>query len=507
MLERILAILGLRRSVPQVDLRSIHVGDGFPPGPYVQHSYRDNTITSSKYTLWNFIPKNLFEQFRRIANLYFLMVFLIQLLVDTPTSPVTSGVPLLFVITVTAIKQGYEDWLRHRADGEANHADVYTVKSGHLVRTRCKHVRVGDIVYVRSEESFPCDLVLLASNWSDGRALVTTASLDGETDLKTYFAPARSPRVRSPQDFSGFSAAVECRQPQPDLYRFEGHITIHNTEESELSVPDALGPENLLLRGTRLKNTDFIYGAAVYTGMETKMALNYRSKSQKRSVVEVSMNSFLLVYLCLLLCEALLGVVLKSVWQMDARRGGAGAWYNEAPPLGPAQRSATLQFLVDFLDFLILFNYVIPTLQFLVDFLDFLILFNYTLQFLVDFLDFPILFNYTLQFLVDFLDFPILFNYTLQFLVDFLDFLILFNYTLQFLVDFLILFNYVIPVSLYTLQFLVDFLDFLILFNYVIPVSLYTLQFLVDFLDFLILFNYTLQFLVDFLDFLILFTT
>ncbi|XP_078738985.1 LOW QUALITY PROTEIN: phospholipid-transporting ATPase IF-like [Lampetra fluviatilis] len=360
MLERILAILGLRRSVPQVDLRSIHVGDGFPPGPYVQHSYRDNTITSSKYTLWNFIPKNLFEQFRRIANLYFLMVFLIQLLVDTPTSPVTSGVPLLFVITVTAIKQGYEDWLRHRADGEANHADVYTVKSGHLVRTRCKHVRVGDIVYVRSEESFPCDLVLLTSNWSDGRALVTTASLDGETDLKTYFAPARSPRVRSPQDFSGFSAAVECRQPQPDLYRFEGHITIHNTEESELSVPDALGPENLLLRGTRLKNTDFIYGAAVYTGMETKMALNYRSKSQKRSVVEVSMNSFLLVYLCLLLCEALLGVVLKSVWQLDARRGGAGAWYNEAPPLGPAQRSATLQFLVDFLDFLILFNFVIP---------------------------------------------------------------------------------------------------------------------------------------------------
>uniref|UniRef100_A0AAJ7UDE7 Phospholipid-transporting ATPase n=1 Tax=Petromyzon marinus TaxID=7757 RepID=A0AAJ7UDE7_PETMA len=321
----------------------------------------DNTITSSKYTLWNFFPKNLFEQFRRIANLYFLMVFLIQLLVDTPTSPVTSGVPLLFVITVTAIKQGYEDWLRHRADREANHADVYTVKSGHLVRPyACKHVRVGDIVYVRCEESFPCDLVLLTSNWSDGRALVTTASLDGETDLKTYLAPARSPRVRSPQDFSGFSAAVECRQPHPDLYRFEGHITIHNAEEAELSVPDSLGPENLLLRGSRLKNTDFIYGAAVYTGMETKMALNYRSKSQKRSVVEVSMNSFLLVYLCLLLCEALLGVVLKSVWQLDARRGGAGAWYNEAPPQGPAQRSATLQFLVDFLDFLILFNYVIP---------------------------------------------------------------------------------------------------------------------------------------------------
>lgn len=78
-----------------------------------------------------------------------------------------------------------------------------------------------------------------------------------------------------------------------------------------------LGAENLLLRGATLKNTQHIYGintkihcsmslerlssakvvvvidlfslpsaVAVYTGMETKMALNYQSKSQKRSAVE-----------------------------------------------------------------------------------------------------------------------------------------------------------------------------------------------------------------------------
>lgn len=31
-----------------------------------------------QYTLWNFLPKNLFEQFRRIANFYFLIIFLVQ---------------------------------------------------------------------------------------------------------------------------------------------------------------------------------------------------------------------------------------------------------------------------------------------------------------------------------------------------------------------------------------------------------------------------------------------
>lgn len=59
-------------------------------------------------------------------------------MIDTPTSPVTSGLPLFFVITVTAIKQGYEDWLRHISDNEVNGAPVYVVRSGGLVTTRSK---------------------------------------------------------------------------------------------------------------------------------------------------------------------------------------------------------------------------------------------------------------------------------------------------------------------------------------------------------------------------------
>ena len=130
--------------------------------------------------------KNLFEQFRRIANFYFLIIFLVQLMIDTPTSPITSGLPLFFVITVTAIKQGYEDWLRHKADNEVNGAPVYVVRSGGLVKTRSKNIRVGDIVRVAKDETFPVDLVLLSSDRVDGSCHVTTASLDGETNLKVW---------------------------------------------------------------------------------------------------------------------------------------------------------------------------------------------------------------------------------------------------------------------------------------------------------------------------------
>uniref|UniRef100_A0A8B9LVP3 Phospholipid-transporting ATPase n=1 Tax=Astyanax mexicanus TaxID=7994 RepID=A0A8B9LVP3_ASTMX len=91
-----------------VDSRTVYIGHKVPPPgteAYIPQRYPDNRIISSKYTFWNFIPKNLFEQFRRIANFYFLIIFLVQLIIDTPTSPITSGLPLFFVITVTAIKQ------------------------------------------------------------------------------------------------------------------------------------------------------------------------------------------------------------------------------------------------------------------------------------------------------------------------------------------------------------------------------------------------------------------
>uniref|UniRef100_A0ACB8FBI4 Phospholipid-transporting ATPase IF n=1 Tax=Sphaerodactylus townsendi TaxID=933632 RepID=A0ACB8FBI4_9SAUR len=63
----------------QSDTRTIYIANRFPQhGHYVPQKFADNRIISSKYTVWNFVPKNLFEQFRRVANFYFLIIFLVQ---------------------------------------------------------------------------------------------------------------------------------------------------------------------------------------------------------------------------------------------------------------------------------------------------------------------------------------------------------------------------------------------------------------------------------------------
>lgn len=211
----------------QSDTRTIYIANRFPQnGLYTPQKFIDNRIISSKYTIWNFVPKNLFEQFRRVANFYFLIIFLVQLMIDTPTSPITSGLPLFFVITVTAIKQGYEDWLRHNSDNEVNGAPVYVVRSGGLVKTRSKNIRVGDIVRIAKDEIFPADLVLLSSDRLDGSCHVTTASLDGETNLKTHVSVPETAVLQTVANLDSLIAVIECQQPEADLYRFMGRMII-----------------------------------------------------------------------------------------------------------------------------------------------------------------------------------------------------------------------------------------------------------------------------------------
>lgn len=77
----------------------------------------DNHVCTAKYNVWNFLPKNLFEQFRRIANVYFLLISLLQLLTDlSPTNEYSTVGPLILIVLITMVKEGIEDKARHDAD-------------------------------------------------------------------------------------------------------------------------------------------------------------------------------------------------------------------------------------------------------------------------------------------------------------------------------------------------------------------------------------------------------
>lgn len=76
------------------------------------HKYPKNYISTSKYNVVTFLPKALFEQFRRVANLYFLLAAILSAARLAPFKPASMIAPLVFVIGISMVKEGVEDWNR-----------------------------------------------------------------------------------------------------------------------------------------------------------------------------------------------------------------------------------------------------------------------------------------------------------------------------------------------------------------------------------------------------------
>lgn len=317
--------------------------------------YADNKIKTSKYKIYTFPFKNLYEQFRRIGNSYFLCVAIISLSIDSPVTPWTSILPLLFVIGVTAVKQGYEDWLRHVEDNKVNNVPTRVLREGTLTEVSTKDILVGDVVEVAAEEQFPCDLLLILSSDPEAKCDVTTANLDGETNLKTFFCPDGTQQLQTLEDLWDFRAVIECELPHANLYDFKGRLDVYRGDAGP--TKSSLSTENLLLRGARLKNTEKIYGVAVYTGEETKMALNTKMTRNKFSTVEIKMNYYLIFYLVVLLAEVTICTILK--YELYSLTVEDDMWYMENKNY--RKTGATVKDVFqDIFSFLVIFNYIIP---------------------------------------------------------------------------------------------------------------------------------------------------
>ena len=84
-------------------------------------NYFENSISTSRYNIITFLPKNLFEQFQRVANIYFTILLILQLIPQISSlTPITTIIPLLFVLGITLAKDGVDDIFRHISDYKIN---------------------------------------------------------------------------------------------------------------------------------------------------------------------------------------------------------------------------------------------------------------------------------------------------------------------------------------------------------------------------------------------------
>ncbi|KAF4979421.1 hypothetical protein FZEAL_4364 [Fusarium zealandicum] len=358
--------------------------------------YISNFIRSSRYTIYDFVPKQLVFQFSKLGNFYFLVVGSIQMVPGLSTvGRWTTIAPLAAFIAFSMAKEGFDDYRRYKLDRSENRSEAWVLDDHVSEKGRVRHakkmkrrkkekesqngeehmlddletgntttaktgidgewtsvqwqnVRVGDVIRLRRDDAVPADIVLLHATGPNGIAYIDTMALDGETNLKSKLAcPLFTERCSTLEGLRSTQANVVSENPNLDLYSYDGRVTV-NGETLPLSL------NNIVYRGSTLRNTAEAIGIVVNTGEECKIRMNAnRNVRAKRPAMQSVINKMILVQIFLVV---MLAVGLTIGYYLWEDRVENFAFYIKRPGV----YDGSVAFREIFFGYLIMFNTLIP---------------------------------------------------------------------------------------------------------------------------------------------------
>jgi phospholipid-translocating ATPase len=361
-------ILRIREVPPSKDGRHIDL-DASRQAPLIDErtnrQYMRNRIRSSRYTMWNFLPKQIVFQFGKVANFYFLVISILQMIPGlSTTGTYTTIVPLMVFISISMAKEGYDDWRRNKLDRAENNklttvlhsyqpresipdeeGEISMTNSGpkQWVKKKWQDVRVGDVIKLERDDAVPADLVLLHADGLNGIAYIETMALDGETNLKAKQAcPLLAKRCGSLDSLVRCNAHIVVEDPNIDLYNFDGRVTVDGE-----TLP--LTTNEIVYRGTVLRNTAQAIGMVMNTGEECKIRMNANKNPRiKAPSLQAIVNRVVIIIVIFVLCLAAFNTIAYQVW---ANGWEKRAWY---------LKGARVPFTPILTSFIIMFNTMIP---------------------------------------------------------------------------------------------------------------------------------------------------
>lgn len=328
--------------------------------------YITNWIRSTRYSAWNFLPRQLVAQFSKLANFYFLCVSILQMIPGlSTTGTYTTIVPLMFFVTLSIAKEGYDDLRRYRLDKAENNrearvlranrsgpirgsTDEETITSGSASAVeweivKWQDVHVGDVIRLDRDEAAPADLALLHTTGENGVAYVETMALDGETNLKGKQTTASIAKaIESQEDAITCDAEFVVEDPSQDLYSFEGRVTV-NEKTAPLTVNE------IIYRGSIIRNTPDALGMVIYSGEECRIRMNANKNPRiKAPALQTVVNRIVIIIVFFVLALAIFNAVAYQIWSSKKEDG---LWYLS---------NASVPFFPNLTSFIIMFNTMIP---------------------------------------------------------------------------------------------------------------------------------------------------
>uniref|UniRef100_A0A8D1CSJ8 Phospholipid-transporting ATPase n=1 Tax=Sus scrofa TaxID=9823 RepID=A0A8D1CSJ8_PIG len=316
--------------------------------------YKRNAIHTAKYNVFSFLPLNLYEQFHRMSNLYFLLIIVLQGIPEISTLPwFTLFAPLVCLLTIRATRDLVDDIGRHRSDRAINNRPCQILVGKSFLWRKWKNLCVGDLVCLHKDSIVPADLVLLASTEPSSLCYVETADIDGETNLKFRQAPTITHHeLTNIRKMASFQGKVVCEEPNSRMHHFVGCL-----EWEGKKYP--LDSGNILLRGCRIRNTDTCYGMVIYAGFDTKIMKNCGKIHLKRTKLDHLMNRLVvLIFLSMVVISAALTLGFRfKVKEFKATHHYVSAKHD---------RSEDMDTFFIFWGFLILLSVMVPMAMFII---------------------------------------------------------------------------------------------------------------------------------------------
>lgn len=227
--------------------------------------------------------------------------------------------PLMIFVSFSMAKEGYDDYRRYQADKSENRSEVTVldpqgvspadrganIELGEMdqssdvwTKIQWQDLRVGDIIQLERDESIPADIVLLHATGPNGIAYIETMALDGETNLKSKQAcPLLAKEFDGVAKLASRGVEIVSEDPNVDLYNFEGRVTM-----GDETMP--LTMNEVVYRGSALRNTKYAIGLVINTGEECKIRMNaHKNVHAKAPAMQTILNRIiiLLVFAVLLL--------------------------------------------------------------------------------------------------------------------------------------------------------------------------------------------------------------
>lgn len=199
--------------------------------------------------------------------------------------------PLVFVLSITILKEAYDDLKRWKRDREANSQKFKRLTTNGVVEIPSSSIRVGHLIVIEPDQRVPADCILLRTTEKTGASFIRTDQLDGETDWKLRHSVPCCQKLKHDTDLFTISATVYAEAPKKLIYDFVGTFTKYGPDGVSSEEVDPLNLENTLWANCVVASGTVV-ALVVYTGYETRSVMNASTPKLKVGKLDEELNLF-----------------------------------------------------------------------------------------------------------------------------------------------------------------------------------------------------------------------